>query len=194
MQLSGGRLLVITGEAVRDGFLAVYSVGAIIDLLGTTKNLTGNPVLDLDNGINAGKVSISDKDWARVLRWKERGDYITLAQIGQGSGRRYRWDYIPARTVYDHYLTETQRHWLYQWIEAMSEAYRQADEAIAAQSAPKAGKKQGKKRRVHKESEEAGERERQKPAGGGKRRGRYDLWEESTSESRGCKQFNQEVL
>lgn len=113
MRLSGGRLLVITGEAVRDGFLAVYSVGAIVDLLNTDRNLSGNPVIDLDNGVEAGKVPISDKDWARVQRWKDRGDYITLTQIGQGSGRRYRWDYIPDRTVYGHYLTDAQRHWLY---------------------------------------------------------------------------------
>lgn len=69
------------------------------------------------------------------------------------------------------------------WIEAMSEAYRKADEAIAAQLAAEAqakAKKQGKagnNRRVDKESEEdRGHRESK-----GKRRGLYDSWEESTS-------------
>ncbi len=107
MFLRDGRLVVITGEAPKNGELAVFSVDAILELRNKPGILTGAPELDLDNGVTAGRVPISDKEWAKVNRWAGRGDYITLELAGKGSRQRFKWSFVRAATMNQQYLSVT---------------------------------------------------------------------------------------
>lgn len=156
MLLNDGRLLVITEDTVRNGWLAVYSVGQILKLRDKKYQFTGDAKTDFNDAYDAGLVEISEMEWKRVQRWIDAGRMITVEYTQSG---KYRWGFVTRNQLkkreYIHgeeirsvgYLSEEDFEWLKIWSEAMTYVSAKAAEVEIEKTKPKKPKKRKKRKR-----------------------------------------------
>lgn len=141
-----GQRVVVTSDIFEGSKIICIAIDAILALRYTDSELTCVPWKDIGND-NAGVIDISQKHYRSVVRWRDRGDWITLYQT---RGGEYRFGFVSKAVLG---LSPEDELWISNWVDGTNYehdkimAQRQEAEK-AAQSKPKPKLKAKDRRRL----------------------------------------------